>query len=123
MRTFKEGETYVVYDNEKEWAILRPFSTTNDESNWGLLVHGWTLHNMNNHWHKHDFDRADGENTWPFLLTDAINVSQREIRPASEIEAALLDFAININAAPTNKEIDDLNRQFRRDEILEELGI
>jgi len=107
MRAFIEGETYVC-ETKSGIAIFRPLRTQIEDDQWSISAH--VLSDMNQNWGKISslFKRNDGENTWPWWFTNAINIKSRETRQATEIEMLILERAIEINFAPTEQEIRDI---------------
>ena len=107
MRVFIEGETYVC-ETKSGIAIFRPLRTQIEDDQWSIGAH--VLSDMNNQWSETSslFKRNDGENTWPWWFTNAINIKSRETRPATEIEILILEYAIEINFALNEQEIRDI---------------
>jgi hypothetical protein len=107
MRVFIEGETYVC-ETKSGIAIFRPLRTQIEDDQWSIGT--YVLTDMNHEWSKNSsfFKRNDGENTWPWWFTNAINIKSRETRQATEIEMLMLERAIEINFAPTEQEIRDI---------------
>lgn len=92
------------------WAVFRP-RRTYDIPEQEDPIECDSISNMNSHWSKDRFDREDGENTYPWLKGNSISVWKREARPATELEKAILDWAIEKGHAPTEAEIREIKME------------
>ncbi len=113
-----EGETYRI-DAEplpfpsrrgECWAVFRPRRTYYIADQMDPIECD-SISNMNSHWSKDRFDREDGENTYPWLKGNSISVWKREARPATELEKAILDWALEKGHAPTEAEIREIKME------------
>lgn len=92
------------------WAVFRP-RRTYDIPEQEDPIECDSISNMNSHWPKDRFDREDGENTYPWLKGNSISVWKREARPATELEKAILDWALEKGHAPTEAEIREIKME------------
>lgn len=121
-RKFIKGRTYFVFDDQskKGWAIMRPSKTQEvcDERE-NTIIKGVALATMNTHWDKDQFIRGDGQCTYPMEKCEGISVYNRQTRPATDLEKAILDLAIETGEALTEDEMKSIKRHM----IIEVLGI
>lgn len=121
-RKFIKGRTYFVFDDQskKGWAIIRPSKTQEvcDERD-NTIIKGVALATMNTHWDKDQFIRGDGQCTYPMEKCEGISVYNRQTRPATDMEKAILDLAIETGEALTEAEMKSIKRHMS----IEELGI
>ncbi len=121
-RKFIKGRTYFVFDDQSKngWAIIRPSKTQevcNEREN--TIIKGVALATMNTHWDKDQFIRGDGQCTYPMEKCEGISVYNRQTRPATDLEKAILDLAIETGEALTEDEMKSIKRHM----IIEVLGI
>ena len=121
-RKFIKGRTYFVFDDQTKngWAIIRPSKTQEvcDERE-NTIIKGVALATMNTHWDKDQFIRSDGQCTYPMEKCEGISVYNRQTRPATDLEKAILDLAIETGEALTEAEMKSVKRHM----TIEELGI
>lgn len=121
-RKFIKGRTYFVFDDQskKGWAIIRPSKTQEvcDERD-NTIIKGVALATMNTHWDKDQFIRGDGQCTYPMEKCEGISVYNRQTRPATDMEKAILDLVIETGEALTEAEMKSVKRHM----TIEELGI